>query len=102
MAEKRKIIARNAFDLARELNLKPSYAIEWEVQENLVSKLRDVVVKNKLTHAQVAKRAGTSRTRITSILNGNLDHVSTDLLIRILGSLGYEVNVSVSKAKVAA
>jgi transcriptional regulator with XRE-family HTH domain len=67
-----------------------------------LAKLREVVNRSKLTHEQVAKKAGTSRTRITSILNANLDHVSTDLLIRIFGSLGYEVSVSVTKAKIAA
>ena len=51
---------------------------------------------------RVAKKAGIARTRITSILNANLDHASTDFLIIILGSLGYEVNVSVSRAKIAA
>jgi predicted XRE-type DNA-binding protein len=55
-----------------------------------------------MTHAQVATRARTSRTRITAILNDDLDHVSTDLLIRILASLGYRVKVSVTRADTAA
>jgi transcriptional regulator with XRE-family HTH domain len=55
-----------------------------------------------MTHAEIAKRAGTSRTRVTAILNDNIDEVSSDLLIRILGSLGYRVTVSVRRvAKVA-
>ena len=96
------VIARNGSELAKVLGLKPSAAYEWEVQADLLAKLREVVIKCKLTHEQVAKKAKTSRTRITSILNANLEHVSTDLLIRILGSLGYEVSVSVTKAKIAA
>jgi hypothetical protein len=35
-------------------------------------------------------------------LNGNLESVSSDLLIRLLGALGYRVKVSVSRAGVAA
>jgi predicted XRE-type DNA-binding protein len=50
-----------------------------------------------MTHAQIAARAGTSRTRVTAILNDDLDYVSTDLLIRILASLGYRVKVSVTR-----
>lgn len=50
-----------------------------------------------LTHAEVAKRGGSSRTRVTSILNGNLDNVSSDLLIRLLAALGYRVRGSVSR-----
>jgi hypothetical protein len=60
------------------------------------------VEKGNLTHAEVAKRAKTSRTRITSILNRNLQHVTSDLLIRIPGSLGYEVTLSVLRTKIAA
>ena len=102
MAKIKKIVARDGKDIAKILGLKAQDAYEWEVQANLLAKLREVVAKSKLTHELVAKKAGTSRTRITSILNANLEHVSTDLLIRILGSLGYEVNVSVTKAKIAA
>jgi len=40
--------------------------------------------------------------RVTAILNNDLEHVSTDLLIRILGSLGYQVKVSVVRAERAA
>jgi predicted XRE-type DNA-binding protein len=102
MAKSKTVIARDAKELAKVLGLKAQDAYEWEVQANLLAKLREVVNRSKLTHEQVAKKAGTSRTRITSILNANLDHVSTDLLIRIFGSLGYEVSVSVTKAKIAA
>jgi transcriptional regulator with XRE-family HTH domain len=55
-------------------------------------------VRQGITHAEVAKRAGTSRTRVTAILNGDLDHVSSDLLVRILAGLGYRVRVSVVKS----
>lgn len=102
MPKAKAVIARNGVELAKVLGLKAADAYQWEVQANLLIKLREVVARAKLTHEQVAKKAGTSRTRITSILNANLDHVSTDLLIRILGSLGYEVNVSVTRAKIAA
>jgi transcriptional regulator with XRE-family HTH domain len=47
------------------------------------------VREHKLTHMEIARRSGTSRTRVTAILNDDLEHVSTDLLIRILAALGY-------------
>jgi hypothetical protein len=34
---------------------------------------------------------------VTTILNGNLDKVLSDLLIELLGALGYRVKVSVSR-----
>jgi hypothetical protein len=39
---------------------------------------------------------------VTAILNDNLEHVSSDLLIRILASLGYRVKVSVIRSGSAA
>lgn len=58
--------------------------------------------EHKLTHMEIARRSGTSRTRVTAILNDDLEHVSTDLLIRILAALGYRVKGSVVRATNAA
>lgn len=100
---KTKTIAANTPEsLARTLGLTGVQAQEWEVQYALLKKLRKIVGDSALTHAEVAKRGGSSRTRVTSILNGNLDNVSTDLLIRLLASLGYRVRVSVSRLDSAA
>jgi plasmid maintenance system antidote protein VapI len=51
-----------------------------------------------LTHAQVAKLAGTSRTRVTALLNRNTKDISSDLMLRILGALGYKAHLKFSKA----
>lgn len=88
-------------ELAKELGLSVSHAYEWQVRAELAIKLKEITATDNLTHAQVAKLAKTSRTRITSILNFNLHNVSTDLLIRILAALGYGVNLSVCRLKVA-
>jgi hypothetical protein len=39
---------------------------------------------------------------VTAILNDDLQHVSSDLLIRILASLGYRVEISVVRSGAAA
>jgi predicted XRE-type DNA-binding protein len=102
MAKRKPTIAKSADDLTKILGIKTADAHEWEFQLTLLQKLRVAVTKLGLTHVQVAERAGTSRTRVTAILNGNLQNVSSDLLIRILGSLGYSVRVQVVKGRVAA
>jgi predicted XRE-type DNA-binding protein len=96
------IVARTAEDLAEALGLEAAAAKEWQVQYALLKRLKEIVRRKGITHAEVAKRAGTSRTRVTAILNDDLEHVSSDLLIRIIGSLGYRVNVSVVRADTAA
>jgi predicted XRE-type DNA-binding protein len=102
MRKLKPLVARTPEDLARAIGLSAAEAEEWQVQHGLLRRLKAIVASEKLTHAQIAMRAGTSRTRITAILNDNLEQVSTDLLIRILCSLGYRVRVSVTRANTAA
>jgi predicted XRE-type DNA-binding protein len=102
MTRQKNFAARNGAELAKALDLPATAAHEWRIKSELTSALIVAVEKGNLTHAEVAKRAKTSRTRITSILNRNLQHVSSDLLIRILGALGYEVKLSISRNRIAA
>src|SRR6266852_7300189 len=96
------VAARTPEALARTLGLSDVEAQGWQVQHALLKRLRQIVRDEGLTHAKAAQRGGSSRTRVTSILNGNLDNVSSDLLIRLLGALGYRVRVSVSRVDSAA
>ena len=98
MSKVKPVVAKTPEDLARIMGLSPAVAKEWQVQHTLLKRLKEIVQREKMTHAQIAARAATSRTRVTAILNDNLDHVSTDLLIRILASFGYRVKVSVIRA----
>lgn len=101
MKKSKACVANTPVELAKALGLSISHAYEWQVRAELAISLKEIITTANLTHAQVAKLAKTSRTRITSILNFNLHNVSTDLLIRILAALGYGVNLSVSRLKVA-
>ena len=95
-------VAKTPEDLADALGLPRAAAKEWQFQHALLARLKEITRRQKITHAEIARRAGTSRTRVTSILNDDLEHVSSDLLIRILGSLGYRVKVSVVRSDSAA
>ena len=50
------------------------------------------------THAQVAALAGTSRTRITALINRNTKDISTDLMLRVLGALGVAAKITFGRA----
>jgi predicted XRE-type DNA-binding protein len=102
MHKLRPIVARTPEELASALGLSGLAAKEWQVQWVLLKRLKEIARQRKITHAEIANRAGTSRTRVTAILNDDLEHVSSDLLIRILASLGYRVKVSVVRADTAA
>ncbi len=96
------IVAKTPEALAEALGLSAAEAKEWRVRYALLKRLKEIVGREKITHADLAKRAGTSRTRVTAILNDNLEHVSSDLLIRLVGSLGHRVRISVSRVDSAA
>jgi predicted XRE-type DNA-binding protein len=98
MRKVRPVVAKTPEALAEVLGLSAAEAKEWQVQRALLQRLKEIVRKEGITHAVLARRAGTSRTRVTAILNGRVEDVSSDLLIRILGSLGYRVTVSVKRA----
>ena len=102
MTKSKTVTAETPEALAQTLGLSGVESQEWQVQYALLKRLRLAVDELGLTHAEVARRGGSSRTRVTSILNGNLDNVSSDLLIRLLAALGYRVRVSVSRIGSAA
>ena len=81
-------VARNAAELAEVLGLSPADGLEIEIRSDLNDKIIETVKKKKMTHAQVAKLAKTSRTRVTAIMNRNTKDISADLMLRILASMG--------------
>jgi transcriptional regulator with XRE-family HTH domain len=87
------IVARNAAELAKALGLTPAEGLEIEIRSDLNDKIIAVAREKGLTHEQLAKLAQTSRTRITAILNRNTHDISTDLMLRILASLGVQAKL---------
>lgn len=96
------VIVRSAGELARALRLSPSDAVELEIRSQINDKIIDAVKRSGLTHAQVAKASGTSRSRLTALLNRDRAHVSTDLMLRILAALGYQTKMSFRQLSTAA
>ncbi len=102
MGQTKVYVARDTFELCDIIGLNPQDAIEIEFRARLKNKIVETVKAKKLTHEKAAKLSGTSRTRMTAILNGNTSGVSSDLLLRILYSLGYQTKVTFTPVKLAA
>jgi predicted XRE-type DNA-binding protein len=102
MKQHKGIVTQTAVELATVLGLSPLDAVEMEVRSELNDRIIQIVRRSGLTHAQVAKAAKTSRSRITGILNRNTHDVSTDLLLRIIGALGYRARITIRRSKAAA
>jgi predicted XRE-type DNA-binding protein len=90
--------ANTAKDLGKALGLSEAETGEMEFRSELTCALAKIIQNGKLTHAVIAKKAGTSRTRVTAIANGNTQGISTDLLIRVLSATGYKAELRVRKA----
>jgi predicted XRE-type DNA-binding protein len=98
MKKSKAIVTRSAAELARALGLRPADGAEIELRTALNSKIVETVRRKSLTHAQVARLARTSRTRVTAIMNRNTKDISTDLMLRVLYALGYTAKIAFQRA----
>lgn len=98
MKKVKAVETKNAQELAKFLGLTPADGVEIEIRTDLNAKIIDVVKAKGLTHAEVAKLAHTSRTRVTALLNRNTLEISTDLMLRVLAALGYKAKITFAKA----
>jgi predicted XRE-type DNA-binding protein len=99
MKKSKVVVTRTAAELAKALGLTPADGAEIALRSDLNSKIVEVVQRKGLTHAQVARLARTSRTRLTAIMNRNTKDISTDLLLRVLYSLGYTAKLKFQKSR---
>jgi len=90
--------ARSTRELAEVLGLADADRVALEVQLELTERIALEVRRLDITHANLARLAGTSRPRVTAILNGNLEGVSTDLLLRLLAALKVRVELRFRRA----
>src|SRR5256714_9072234 len=95
----KKLVAGDASELAHVLGLSQTDAIAMEFRARLNRKIVELAKSLRVSHAEIAKAAGASRTRVTAILNGNTMGVSTDFLLRILYALGCKTVPTFSRIK---
>src|SRR5438046_1117799 len=98
MKKARPVVARNAKQLTKALALTPADGMEIEFRSDLNDKIIEVVAKKRLTHSYVARLAHTSRTRVTAILDRNTKDISTDIMFRVLASLGVRAKLQFKSA----
>ena len=92
------IRTHTAQELTKALELTSVEGAEMVFRAELNSKIIKIVKKKKITHAQLAVLIGSSRTRMTALLNKNIEDVSTDLMLRILSALGYTPRLKITKS----
>lgn len=89
---------KNSTDLALALGLSAEHGIIAEMKASLTNEIIKAINKQSLTHKEVSELSGVPRTAITGIINGSLQKVSIDRLIRVVGSLGKKVELKYKNA----
>jgi len=65
------------------------------VREILVAGIQEVVKQRRITHTAASFETRVGRTVITAVLNGNLNKISTDRLLRIASRLGLRAEAKI-------
>ncbi len=99
---KHSVTIRDSAGLARALGLKKEDGVAMEFRARLNKKIVELTLAQGLTHVELSRKTGASRTRITAILNGNTMGISTDFLLRILSALGCRTIPTFATARPAA
>ncbi|MBT4791749.1 MAG: XRE family transcriptional regulator [Halobacteriovoraceae bacterium] len=89
---------KNVSDLAVDLGLTAERGLIAEMKANLTNEIIKAIKKKELTHKEVSELSGVPRSAITGIINGSLQKVSIDRLIRIISTLGKKVEIKIKTA----
>lgn len=97
MKKSKSVITKDAKELAVALGLNATIGLEIEIRSYLNNKIIETVKKRGLTHAEVARLAKTSRTRITALMNRQSKDISIELMLRTLGAIGVQAKIQFKK-----
>jgi predicted XRE-type DNA-binding protein len=88
----------SAQDLSKKLGISPARGMEAVIKAQLISAVIKVITKEGMTHAELAKRSGLSRSVVTGILSGSLQKVTIDRILRLVEAAGLVAEVKVKAA----
>lgn len=85
-------------EIAKDLGLDPKIGELAVLKAELTLEIQNIIQKKGLTHKEVSELSGVPRSSVTGILNGSLQKVTLDRLIRILISLGKSLSIKIKDA----
>lgn len=89
-------LSKQAKTLAEDLGLNNADAIVMELKAKLYEQASKSIKKSKLSHEAIAKKIGTSRSRITRIANLGENSLSIELLVKIIAVLENKIPLKVA------
>lgn len=88
----------SAATLSRKLKISKSRSLEAVIKADLISAVLKSAEEQDLTHVEISKRSGLSRSAVTGILSGSLQKVTLDRILRLIEAVGLTVETRVRKA----
>ena len=85
-------------EVAKDLGLDPKLGELAVLKAELTLEIQNIIQKKDLTHKEVSELSGVPRSSVTGILNGSLQKVTLDRLIRILILLGKSLSIKIKDA----
>jgi predicted XRE-type DNA-binding protein len=85
------ITAKTPEDLGKILGLTPGDITLMKYKAELSRLAVKAIQESGLTLSEVVKRSGVARSKVSAIKNGATVSVSCDLLVKIIGATGVEV-----------
>ena len=88
----------SATQLAKQLGISRSRGLDAVVKAQLIAAVLREVTRRQLTHAELAERAGLSRSTVTGILSGSLQKVTIDRVLRLAEAADLNAEITVRRA----
>lgn len=88
----------SAQELSKKLGISPARGMEAIIKAQLIGAILKVISRERMTHAELAKRSGLSRSVVTGILSGSLQKVTIDRVLRLVEAARLVAEVRVKAA----
>ena len=88
----------SATHLAQQLGLSKSRGLEAVMKAQFITAVQREVLRQELTHAELAERTGLPRSVVTGILSGSLQKITIDRVLRLVEAVGLEPMIKLRRA----
>jgi predicted XRE-type DNA-binding protein len=93
--------ATSGREIATKLGISAARGMEAVMKAQLISAVLEAIESQGLTHAEIAKRSGLTRSAVTGILSGSLQKVTIDRVLKLIDAVGLVAEVKVKRARAA-
>jgi predicted XRE-type DNA-binding protein len=89
---------KNLGNLAKSIGLPKEYGEIAELKAKLIQIIVKKMSENKITHQEIFELTNVPRSAVTGILNGSVQKVSIERLLRISYAIGMKVELKIKQA----